>query len=254
MREFSEEFLKRLAKPGIPAICVSVMGSTVKEVKESLTSAVMARPDCIEFRADSLSVPFECEIAAPEIGPDSGGLPLIFTYRTKKEGGASEITDEDYVKLLTKAAEENWADLIDVECIDKSYDVKRLIEDIHDKGAAVVGSYHNFYATPSVEEIVSLLGREAELGADVLKAAFMPKTRLDVLHVMEATVIAKEKFNKSIVTMSMGRSGRLSRLTGGFTGSCLTFGSAGKESAPGQIGALTLRKEICELYSYWDEQ
>ncbi len=248
MREFTEDFINDLSDRSIPAVCVSIMGKSAKEISENLANAKLARPDCLEFRADTLKSLSEAEISAPMIGKGSGGLPIILTIRSKKEGGLASLSDEEYTGFLVKAAKENWADLIDVECIDKTYDVKKLISDIHEAGAGVIGSYHDFDKTPSVEKMVEILTAEASLGADVIKAAFMPQSKTDVLHLMEATIIAKENTGKSVVTMAMGDIGRISRLTGGFTGSCITFGAAAKASAPGQIGALYLKKELCELF------
>ena len=42
-------------------------------------------------------------------------IPLLFTFRTDKEGGSQSITCEDYVNLLENAAKTGFVDLIDVE-------------------------------------------------------------------------------------------------------------------------------------------
>lgn len=55
---------------------------------------------------------------------------------------------------------------------------------------------------------------------------------------------------KPIVTMSMSGLGAVSRIAGEPFGSAITFGSAGKASAPGQIPVEDLRK-VLEILHYY---
>jgi 3-dehydroquinate dehydratase-1 len=55
------------------------------------------------------------------------------------------------------------------------------------------------------------------------------------------TEMATNYAQKPLVTMSMGGLGAISRLAGEVFGSSMTFGSAGKKSAPGQIPVSELR-------------
>ncbi len=53
---------------------------------------------------------------------------------------------------------------------------------------------------------------------------------------MEATMHVKERYpSYPLITMAMGKEGILSRIGGQISGSCVTFGTLGKTSAPGQI-------------------
>ena len=73
----------------------------------------------------------------------------------------------------------------------------------------------------------------------------MPKCKLDVLELLEATVIMSEQYaNRPIITMSMAGQGVISRLCGEVFGSCLTFGAVNKASAPGQINVEELNKVL----------
>ena len=75
-----------------------------------------------------------------------------------------------------------------------------------------------------------------ELGADIVKMAVMPQSAKDVLELLAATEEMNRLHAKQpIVTMSMSGQGVISRLAGELIGSALTFGSAGKASASGQI-------------------
>ena len=79
--------------------------------------------------------------------------------------------------------------------------------------------------TPSKGDIVSRLRKMQDLGADIPKIAVMPKCKLDVLELLEATVIMSEQYaTRPIITMSMAEQGVVSRLCGEVFGSCITFG------------------------------
>jgi 3-dehydroquinate dehydratase-1 len=57
--------------------------------------------------------------------------------------------------------------------------------------------------------------------------------------------------NVPAVTMSMEQLGLLSRLTGQIFGSCITFGSMGQISAPGQIDAKELKEALRFIDKYY---
>ena len=81
-----------------------------------------------------------------------------------------------------------------------------------------------------------------ELGTDVAKFAVMPTCERDVLTLLSATLTMKEQHNDTpVITMSMGRLGALSRVCGTLSGSAVTFGTAGRASAPGQLPADLLK-------------
>ena len=70
----------------------------------------------------------------------------------------------------------------------------------------------------------------------------MPQCRKDVLTLLRATLeMAQEYADRPIITMSMAKNGVISRLCGEVFGSALTFGAAGRISAPGQIEVEKLR-------------
>ena len=79
------------------------------------------------------------------------------------------------------------------------------------------------------------------LGADVCKIAVMPHSRLDVISLMRAAAVSDEALSAPVIAIAMGSLGVMTRVCGEAFGSCLTFGTAGQASAPGQIDAKQLR-------------
>lgn len=166
------------------------------------------------------------------------------------EGGTKDISFESYLSLNLEMIDTGLIDLIDVEFFSiPCENVKNLIHAAHEKGIKVVASNHDFCKTPSCEELVMRLTAMREAGADLPKIAVMPTCKEDVLTLLMAThkVSSLPEF-PPVITMSMGSLGSLSRILGEFTGSCLTFGTAGEESAPGQIPAGKLKELLTQLH------
>ena len=224
---------------GRPKICVPIVNKErVSILAEAMTFRIQPI-DLVEWRADWYKdvkdIPSVLE-TAKMLRDVLGEIPLLFTFRTKKEGGASAIEPEDYAALNIAVAESGFVDLIDIEMFSgEEKMVTELIETAHRNHVKVIGSNHDFHKTPEKEEIVKRLRHMQELGADIPKIAVMPLTRSDVLKLLEATVEMERYADRPIITMSMDRCGVVSRISGEIFGSAVTFGAATKASAPGQL-------------------
>lgn len=176
-------------------------------------------------------------------------MPILATFRSKKEGGELEISTAAYVELNKAIIDSGNADLIDVELFTGEAQVKELIAHAHDKGVRVIMSNHDFDKTPSYNEILTRLKSMQTLGADIPKIAVMPTCKADVITLLQATNDMHENFaDRPIITMSMAGTGVLSRLCGEVFGSALTFGAAKKASAPGQMGVEDLKTVLSLLH------
>ena len=123
-----------------------------------------------------------------------------------------------------------------------------LVEAAHRTGVKIIGSTHDNHATPAKEQIVRHLCQMQQLGADIAKFAVMPQSSRDVLTLLDATLTMQEEHaDTPVITMSMGGQGAISRVCGSVFGSCVTFGTAGKASAPGQLPADLLSTFIQSL-------
>ena len=224
---------------GKPKICVPITGITKEEILSQAASLENVIVDMVEWRVDWFENVFEFD-KVKEVLVDLRSLlkelPLLFTFRTSKEGGEKSIEVIDYVNLNKEAIDTGLIDLIDVEIFIGDDIVEEIIESAHKVNVKVIGSNHDFDKTPSKEEIVDRLRKMQNLNCDILKIAVMPRCKLDVLELLQATVIMNENYaTRPIITMSMSKLGVVSRLCGEVFGSCLTFGALEKTSAPGQI-------------------
>ncbi len=239
---------------GIPKICVPVTGRTKTDILNQTRALLPAKPDLVEWRVDylpDLFVKSDDEgtvCVAPgisdildEMAGILGAIPILFTFRTRREGGEQELNGEKYVTLLKWAAEQEDVKIIDVEARKPDVDAEILVKDIHAQGCKVIASSHNFAKTPKRSELHRIFDLLDRTGADVLKVAVMPKNRKDVMKLIDVTFEEQETRTCPIVTMSMGDLGRISRISGGLTGSAVTFGTVGDASAPGQLSVQDLR-------------
>ena len=226
---------------GIPKIIVPIVETTRKEIIRKAESLADVRVDIVEWRADwfeEAADPAAVEEVLKELRGALGNTPLLFTFRTLREGGEKAIDQQDYAALNISVARSGFADLIDVEIFTGDEIVREIIESAHERGVKIVGSSHDFDRTPEKEEIVGRLKKMQQMGADIPKIAVMPQSRKDVLTLLLATEeMTAEYADRPIITMSMSGTGLISRLCGEVFGSSCTFGAVGKASAPGQMNA-----------------
>jgi len=237
---------------GIPKICVPMVGETIAQLKEEANFLKNLDLDLVEWRVDlfdQVETIEKVKEALIEIRSILPNTPLIFTFRSHKEGGNKEISTSFYFELNKTIAGTGLVDIIDVELFNDEKEIRQLIEVVHAKNVFVIISNHDFEKTPAKDEIVNRLRKAQELGADIPKIAVMPTSPADVLALLDATNTMKEQYaDRPFITMSMAGKGVISRLAGEVFGSALTFGAAKKASAPGQVGVKELRDVLTLLH------
>ncbi|MDO4960972.1 MAG: type I 3-dehydroquinate dehydratase [Eubacteriales bacterium] len=233
---------------GLPKICVPLTDTNTESLRKSLSEMKQHEFDLIEWRADKFAGLFNKEalIEASElIRSEFPDTPLIFTIRTRLDMDNFEISDLYYKDINLFVSDYGLADLIDIEYSHGDSFFRDITNDIHKNGVKVIASKHVASSTPEVPEIVDLLIKMQDAGADIVKFASMPCSERDVLKLIDATLTMKEKHNDTpVITMSMGRMGVISRICGSLTGSALTFGTIGAASAPGQFSSDELKRML----------
>lgn len=239
---------------GMPKVCVPIVEKTREDILSTAKAICSTEADLVEWRADwyeDVSAFSEVIKTADMLRSILGETPLLFTFRSAREGGEKELSLESYATLLESVAKTGFVDLIDVEVFSGDDAVKNIIQTAHAHGVKVIASNHDFEGTPAREELVARLCKMQDLGADILKVAVMPQTRSDVLTLLSVTEeMSSRHTSRPVITMSMGRTGTLSRLCGEVFGSAVTFASFGKVSAPGQIAIEDLKAGLRLLHKY----
>lgn len=237
---------------GCPKVIVPIVAKDLPGILAKANELNACTMDVVEWRVDFFEDVFQTEKvlqAARELRAALGETPILFTFRTKKEGGEKEIGMPEYTALNKAVAESGYVDAVDVEIFSGDEIVKENIANIHAANKIVVGSNHDFFATPEKAELIRRLRKMQELGADLPKIAVMPKTCADVITLQDATQeMANTYADRPIITMSMGSLGVITRMAGEVFGSAMTFGAVGQVSAPGQIPVEKLQAAMAILH------
>jgi len=198
-------------------ICVPIVGTTMKEILDATAVACNTPCHVVELRIDyyerAHSIDSIIELLML-IKPQLKGRALLFTWRTKGEGGEKSISTKDYFTMLERLIPTGLVDAIDIELF---FDQDRMLK----------------------------------------KMAVMPHTTGDVLTLLEATAEVKALYpSDPIITMAMGPLGAVTRAAGALFGNAMTFASAGKASAPGQIDVHELKRilDTLDVDGVFDEQ
>lgn len=185
-----------------------------------------------ELRADLLADPAQVRAALKAVRAASS-LPLLLTYRSTTEGGKGAGHGqgyEDYLASLLQLRPPVAAVDIEMACPAS----KALVAEAKAGGYDVVGSCHDFTATPSAAQITQKLAQITAAGADITKVAYMPRTAQDVAALRHAAHdFAGAYPHQPLIAISMGQLGAPSRTD---LVNCLTFATIadGAASAPGQ--------------------
>lgn len=185
-----------------------------------------------ELRADLLADPAQVRAALTAVRAASS-LPLLLTYRSTTEGGKGAGHGqgyEDYLASLLQLRPAVAAVDIEMACPAS----KALVAEAKAGGYDVVGSCHDFTATPSMAQITQKLAQITAAGADITKVAYMPRTAQDVAALRHAAHdFAGAYPHQPLIAISMGQLGAPSRTD---LANCLTFATIadGAASAPGQ--------------------
>ncbi len=219
-------------------ICVPIMATDSVEAVAKMNRAAPFS-DIMEIRLDVMSS-FDQEkiIEAAE-------KPVIFTYRSKKEGGSGTDSYDLRVHHLSTAIEAG-ADFVDVE-----YSMPQIYrQKIFKAGGSSrkIISAHLLSKTPQTEILEDLLRKMAATGADIVKIVPFAKTPEDNLRVLRLIPMAR-KLGIEIIAFCMGDAGRISRVFSLILGGYLTFAclEAGDTSASGQIPVKDMRQLLNQL-------
>jgi len=215
-------------------LVVSIMPRNIEEV-QAIDVTRYEYADIIEWRADFLAKEAILQVA-PAVFEKFAGRELLFTLRTRSEGGEIDLSSEEYVQIIKDVTQLYQPDYVDFEY----YTHKDVFDQMLDFPNLVL-SYHNFQETP--DNMMEILSELTSLTPKVVKVSVMAHTEQDVLDLMNYTRGFKTlNPEQDYVTISMGKIGKVSRITSDVPGSSWSFASLDEASAPGQISLSSMKK------------
>ncbi len=227
---------------GIPKVCIPAVGKNADAFLFNLRAAVKAGPDLIELRIDTLASDNPESVIRRAVA-EASGIPLLLTCRSKRDGG--EGSPETYPDILCHLLRHNPGfSLIDLEISAGETVFAMLRQKAAEQGIPVIGSWHSFSETPDEDTLVRRFSCIEACGADAAKVAVMPHSSEDVDRLITAARRAGDLLQIPLIAISMGSLGVKTRMECESFGSCMTFASAGTESAPGQLPAEMVRAAL----------
>ncbi len=223
---------------GKPLICISVMDKEKDAIVTEVKRLIANGAEMVEWRVDAfvgVKSPNAVREVLYDLAPWVKDTILVFTFRSKEQGGVCSLSRDEIYDLHQVAAESKIVDFIDVEYFYMD-DADEEVYTLQKMGAKVITSHHDFHETPSSDILFMLLEQMNHSNADIVKLAMMPNSVEDVLRLLEETNHFRKRYPKQpLITMSMGKLGVISRVAGETFGSCVTFGAGKNASAPGQV-------------------
>ncbi len=223
----------------LPLICTPLVGRTKAQILAEVALIVGKQPDLLEWRVDFFegigNSSAVIDVAA-SIKQAAGGIPILFTRRSIKEGGQEIPLNEDaVVALYAEVCKSRTVDIVDFEMGNDPQHIRQVRAASKANDTQLILSFHHFQQTPPLESLNQKFLLAQELGADIAKVAVMPQSLDDVLTLLTATSQSSQKLDIPLVSMSMGGPGSLTRLFGWTFGSAMVFAIGGSSSAPGQV-------------------
>ena len=262
-----------------PLVCVSLEGTTVKEMLDEAARAGIAGADLIEVRFDRLYLsrpePTVTENEEGEVTKtmppanewpvrdftDIDGdasitalkegiaLPVIFTARPVREGGYFSGDEAQRIDVL-KQGIASGATWVDLELSIKEKDRTALVEEAKKASCKIVASMHDTDSTPSAEEIQNIITSNAEMG-DMVKFCDTVNDHQAALQIVEAThALASEKV--AYAAMALGNGGDWARLHAPVLNQAMVYATMRNEFRLSDKGLVNVRdlKEAWNLLEY----
>lgn len=232
---------------GKPKVCVSLVATNFEELFAEALRLSKLDCDMIEWRADYFMYVGDLSFmrkAVYFIRYAIEDKPLIFTFRTQSEGGNQPIAESYYFELYEYMILTGLIDIIDIELNRLPLMEKNVISFAKAKNVKVLVSNHNYQETPSIPEMTSILGDMDNVGADILKLAVQPQNMSDVLSILDVSNTLQEaKPELPFIMIGMGEVGKLTRMTGEWFGSVITYASNNRyQSDLGQLPIHQVKK------------
>jgi 3-dehydroquinate dehydratase type I len=221
-------------------IAASIRPRSYEHGEDLILSAQIAGADMIELWCDKLNPEDAKKLVI------ISELPVIANLKDKSENGEFKGTMYEKITFLEELIQ-NGAVLIDLPFCEelKQVDIERLTKNL-------ILSYHDFEATPSLDEIENIINSMEQLNPKYIKLAFSVQREIDLMNLFKLQTNRRDLWGKSII-LGMGQRGMVTRMTSSMFSHPFTFACIDKYSktAPGQMTITQLRK-IWKRFGFQD--
>ncbi|TFG04014.1 MAG: type I 3-dehydroquinate dehydratase [Promethearchaeota archaeon] len=236
-------------------ICISIpiISEKLRVNLKVIKKALKADPDFIELRFDYLTdlTTINQHFLIPLVELTKSYCLCIFTFRSFKEGGKSEIEELMRLEILKELIKAK-PDYLDIEMETEEFILSQIISLAIDEKVNFLFSHHDFHKTSPLNEAQSRINLFIHKLKDkfkidmnlieiwIYKLIFTAETFNDNLIPLNLCDKLCDKYN--IVSFCMGKKGTFSRIFCTKFGSFLSYASLATETAPGQLKIEKIRK------------
>jgi 3-dehydroquinate dehydratase-1 len=226
-----------LALGEVPRLAVPFDDSVSRaEAQELLAQGL----DVAELRVDLFSTREPARVRA-ELAKYEG-LATLATIRLRTEGGGWDGSEAERAAL--------FASLVDrVDAVDVELAARAIRDEVRDAaraaGRLVIASHHDFVRTPESAALAAVVAAGRDFGADVIKIATAIAGAADVRALARLLV---EHADVPMIVIGMGEAAAATRVLFPALGSLLTYASAGRATAPGQLPFDEMRALLRRLF------
>lgn len=211
--------------------CFMLKERTKNDILEAARNVARYNPEMVEWRVD-YCLPMDSskftedywKHALKEIKEILPDVPMLMTFRVKKEGGKTWYPDALRLKMASALVSTGLIEYCDCE-IDNDIDyINTLKEACVKSDTKFVVSQHKWTETPSNEEIAATFRECVEKGADLPKFYLMATNYDDAVRTSVVTKkLREEELEMPIIICAMGDTGLITRTLGGSMGADFEF-------------------------------
>ncbi|WP_448584089.1 type I 3-dehydroquinate dehydratase [Thermocrinis sp.] len=210
-----------------------------QSLEEDLKAVKELGADIVELRVDMFKRTEPDYVLSWVKRAKEVGLLTILTVRSKEEGGREVPERERIFELVSP-----HADYTDIELSSQAL-IPYVRNITKNSGKKLIISYHNFELTPANWIIREIFREGRRWGADVVKVAVKANSYEDSARLL---CIARQEEGQKII-ISMGRYGKISRISGFIFGSVISYAYYKQATAEGQLSLEEMVKLREKFYS-----
>ncbi len=212
-----------------------IVGSVTALKTAARLASLHSRPfQIVEFRVDLMDAPVD-EILHVAKDSEKAGIPVLWTVRSKMEGGQWAGDDESRLEAYRRALPVVSA--VDVEMCSAIF--PEVVRSAKRARKTVVGSFHDFRETPPLAALQDLVKLARSAGAQIPKLATQLRHPADAIVLYE---LLRDCQQGPLCVIGLGPWGAATRIGLPCAGSCLAYGFVDRSAAPGQFSCYELKR------------
>ena len=230
---------------------------TVPDIREALdvVKEAVVGADAVELRADLLQDPnshngiptVDFVIEQIALLRSSTTLPIIFTLRTRSQGGNFPDSANDHAMALHKAALRMAVEFIDLE-MTAPEPLIQFVTSQREKGMTkVIASHHDPRGTLSWGNgsWISYYNKALQYG-DIIKLVGVASSQNDNIDLFKFKAGPGSSHSTPLIALNMGIHGKLSRVLNNFL-TPVAHPALPSKAAPGQLSAAEIRRTLSTI-------